>query len=498
MRMFWRGAGKPAAQPDDDDSPFLTRDCFVIMPFGEKLDLSDAASTRRHGITLQPGANIKSIDFDRIYEKIIKPAIGDVAIARLNAIRSDEIERAGFIHGEMLRHVVSADVAIVDITTQNANVFYELGVRHCFRRSTTVIIRRKGTTVPFNITGMRVFEYDDDEATGAEGKSALQQSRESLTEIISQSFTYKGNDSLVHALMPNISVQRSSFALMDQRWVVRPLVDLKDELVGKEIGFVTGDIMQIRDIDAWINPENTQMEMARLHDGSVSSLIRYYGAKRRRCGRVRSDVIRDSLLRRAGQNGVEAGAVLVTPPGALRGSNNVKALFHLAGLQGEPGYGYQPVRDYPNCLRRALREVERYNDSIATVVPLWRPALGYASGGIESVLVPLFGSRSGVNHPQEVAGNLFKAAASFLEQSKSPTLKQVWFLAYTEQDRQACEAAMGLLANEGHIRRSQTHASAEPASKPPPGTSADKPHTSATSTTPGIADMRPASIGETS
>ena len=75
-----------------------------------------------------------------------------------------------------------------------------------------------------------------------------------------------------------------------------------------------------------------------------------------------------------------AGRRSPAPPGALRGSNNVKALFHLAGLQGEPGYGYQPVRDYPNCLRRALREVERYNDSIATVVPLWRPALGYASG----------------------------------------------------------------------------------------------------------------------
>ena len=72
-----------------------------------------------------------------------------------------------------------------------------------------------------------------------------------------------------------------------------------------------------------------------------------------------------------GQNGVEAGAVLVTPPGALRGSNNVKALFHLAGLQGEPGYGYQPVRDYPNCLRRALREVERYNLFVLEVVGAW-------------------------------------------------------------------------------------------------------------------------------
>ena len=215
-------------------------------------------------------------------------------------------------------------------------------------------------------------------------------------------------------------------------------------------------MMHVKDIDGWVNPENTKMEMARLHDGSISSLIRYFGAVRDCKGVVVQDTIRDELSALAGKTGVEPGTVIVTGPGALKASNNVKAVFHVAGLQGDPGYGYQPVRDYPGCVRRTLSEVDRLNRSgWPQSKPLGPKLLGCSPGKVQSVLIPLFGSRSAQQSASDVAFHLFKAAVVFLEQHSSGCLDEVYFLAYTDQDKQACETALGSLELAGWIDASK-------------------------------------------
>jgi len=110
--------------------------CFVIMPFGEKSDLDG-----------------KVIDFNKVYENFIKKTVENTG---LNCVRCDEIEQAGWIHEDMFEYIFKSEVAIVDITTLNANVFYELGVRHTLRENVTILIRRKGTRIPFNLKGFRV------------------------------------------------------------------------------------------------------------------------------------------------------------------------------------------------------------------------------------------------------------------------------------------------------------------------------------------------------
>src|SRR5260370_947055 len=100
--------------------------CFVIMPYGKKDDL-----------------NGKAIDFDKIYNTIIKAAVKK--LKGFKCIRCDDISKPGWVHKRMIEHIFQARVAIVDISTLNANVFYELGVRHALRKGITVIIRREGT-----------------------------------------------------------------------------------------------------------------------------------------------------------------------------------------------------------------------------------------------------------------------------------------------------------------------------------------------------------------
>jgi tetratricopeptide (TPR) repeat protein len=113
--------------------------CFVLMPFGQKKD---------------EGGRV--IDFDRIYLEIIKPAVED---AGLEPIRADEETIGGIIHKPMFERLMLCDYAVADLTTANANVFYELGVRHGIRPHSTVLIFGKGMRLPFDVAPLRGLPY---------------------------------------------------------------------------------------------------------------------------------------------------------------------------------------------------------------------------------------------------------------------------------------------------------------------------------------------------
>ena len=153
--------------------------CFVIMPFGEKTDMAG-----------------QQIDFDDVYEFLIKPPLEQM---KVEVFRCDKISSAGSLHREMLRHILHDDLAVVDITTLNPNVFYELGVRHAVRRSGTLLLRRKGTTSPFNIQGMRAFEYDLDMRSVAEA-------HKTLLRALQYALGSTESDSLVHDSLPGLQV----------------------------------------------------------------------------------------------------------------------------------------------------------------------------------------------------------------------------------------------------------------------------------------------------
>ena len=115
--------------------------CFVLMPFGEKPDPTGG----------------KVIDFDRVYETGIRPAID---AAGMDSIRADEERVGGIIHAPMFERLLLCEFAIADLTTANANVFYELGIRHAARPRTTVTIRARHQPIPFDINFLRSLAYD--------------------------------------------------------------------------------------------------------------------------------------------------------------------------------------------------------------------------------------------------------------------------------------------------------------------------------------------------
>ena len=80
------------------------------------------------------------------------PAVRD---AELEPLRADEERTGGIIHKPMFERLLLCDYALADLTTANANVFYELGVRHAARPATTMTIFAKQQPIPFDVNFLR-------------------------------------------------------------------------------------------------------------------------------------------------------------------------------------------------------------------------------------------------------------------------------------------------------------------------------------------------------
>ena len=91
--------------------------CFVIIPTGAQKDTE--------GIP---------VNFDTVYHALIKPA---VEAAAMEPIRADETT----ISSQPIRECLTlCDYAIADLTTADADVCYQLGVRQVLKPATTIAV----------------------------------------------------------------------------------------------------------------------------------------------------------------------------------------------------------------------------------------------------------------------------------------------------------------------------------------------------------------------
>lgn len=118
------------------------REIFVVMPFGKK--------------------------YDDIYDKLIKPAT-EKANKRLNYTGSlmlcpyrtkDDIRTtSGWIN--VLEHLLTAQVVLGVLTSDNPNVFYELGIAHATEPITRqVLIANRGYKPKFDLKDLIYYEYE--------------------------------------------------------------------------------------------------------------------------------------------------------------------------------------------------------------------------------------------------------------------------------------------------------------------------------------------------
>ena len=91
----------------------------------------------------------------------------------------------------MYRYLEYSRFVLADVTGQNANVFYELGVRHRARESGTAIFQLSDDPIPFDVNHVRVFTYAASPGAGDVAAQKL------VADVLSQSLERNRIDSPV-------------------------------------------------------------------------------------------------------------------------------------------------------------------------------------------------------------------------------------------------------------------------------------------------------------
>jgi O-acetyl-ADP-ribose deacetylase (regulator of RNase III) len=210
------------------------------------------------------------------------------------------------------------------------------------------------------------------------------------------------------------------------------------------IGIMTGRILRVRGVDIWVNSENTDMEMPRFNDFSISSVIRYHGARRDAGGRVVADLIADELSTVVGdRRPVAPGSAFVTGSGVLAETNQVRWIIHVASVNGEPGAGFQQVRNVGLCVVNALTQADRLSSmDPSTEGSTEESTEGSTDGSSLSILIPMLGAGVAGGPIDTTATELVDAAVDYLVATPATRLTTIYFLAYSDAERTALERSL--------------------------------------------------------
>jgi hypothetical protein len=91
---------------------------------------------------------------------------------------------------DIWKSVCEARFIIADITDRNPNVMYELGIAHTVGKETILIHQSSGTTrFPFDISHIRIIDYQDTATGGAELRTKLSATISAVLQKLNASIT---------------------------------------------------------------------------------------------------------------------------------------------------------------------------------------------------------------------------------------------------------------------------------------------------------------------
>lgn len=152
---------------------------FVIMPYG--------------------GNNQERVrEFKRVFRYLIQDAV-DNYDSKADIIRQDYSNEGGYIIRNVIDNLATADLVIADLSDNNWNVAYELGLRHVMSKYGTVLICNDRTELPYDIKQMNVILYPaDDWIDSAEEIS------DQITKAIGTAMKQVRTDSPVFDVFPGL------------------------------------------------------------------------------------------------------------------------------------------------------------------------------------------------------------------------------------------------------------------------------------------------------
>lgn len=131
--------------------------CFVVSAIGQ-----EKSEVRNHS--------------DSVLKHIIKPALSD----KYDVTRADELYHSDKIDEKIFKALSDSDLAIVDITGNNPNVFLELGYRKALDLPTIFLRQQTDEDIPFDIRTINIIQYDLKNASGTNMLDSVQKTIERI------------------------------------------------------------------------------------------------------------------------------------------------------------------------------------------------------------------------------------------------------------------------------------------------------------------------------
>lgn len=137
--------------------------CFVMMPFTES--------------------------FENYYQQLYKP---DIEKVNLEPMRTLDLFRPNVIVSDIWEMIQNSKALLAELTTRNANVFYELGLGHAIGKP-IILISETMDDVPFDLQQLRIILYDKNDPMwgnklSSEISSALEETLEKPIDSVPSIF----------------------------------------------------------------------------------------------------------------------------------------------------------------------------------------------------------------------------------------------------------------------------------------------------------------------
>ncbi|MBI1760966.1 MAG: hypothetical protein HYR56_05960 [Acidobacteria bacterium] len=180
------GSANETTQALSDHEEDWEKICFVITPIGLEESIE-----RKHS--------------DAILKHLLEPVLFEFG---LRPIRADKIAKPGLITKQVIEYIAYSRLCIADLSFNNPNAFYELGVRQAFKLSAIQIIR-KGDKIPFDVSQGRTIIIDTSDPYTILDR--FESARKELKEHVYN--TIKGNekhdDNPIELFLPGLRVSIS-------------------------------------------------------------------------------------------------------------------------------------------------------------------------------------------------------------------------------------------------------------------------------------------------
>lgn len=197
--------------------------------------------------------------------------------------RADDFLNQQNILKDIVRPIMKADLIIADLTGLNANVFYELGLAHAFRKN-VVLITQDISELPFDLRSYRVIEYSTHFAR-------IKDFEENLTRLIKEfasiSFGSPVTDWVpleeqIESLYKNTNTNTISVPQIEEtidrendenqeKGFIDFIADL-EEAMNELTNLIEIFTEQTTEIGATVNSHTNQAEIAIKQGGSASSI----------------------------------------------------------------------------------------------------------------------------------------------------------------------------------------------------------------------------------